>query len=57
YASLLKDDIIQPQLHTISIIAASDILPPSITSFLSYVITILSKFIDVLWDIMKDLAW
>ncbi|KAG1760187.1 hypothetical protein EDD22DRAFT_902304 [Suillus occidentalis] len=56
YASLLKDDIIQPQPHTISIMAAPDILPPSITSFLS-VVAISPESVDALWDITKDLAW
>ncbi|KAG1766287.1 hypothetical protein EDD22DRAFT_878527 [Suillus occidentalis] len=57
YASLLKDDIIQPQPHTISIMAAPDILPPSITSFLPDVVAISPESVDALWDITKDLAW
>ncbi|KAG2117880.1 uncharacterized protein F5147DRAFT_566783 [Suillus discolor] len=56
-ASLLKDDIIQPQPYTVSITAAPDILPPSITNFLSDVVAISPKAVDALWDIMKDLAW
>ncbi|KAG1850679.1 hypothetical protein F4604DRAFT_1661024 [Suillus subluteus] len=57
YASLLKDDIIQPQPHTVSIMAAPDILPPSITNFLSDAVAISPESVDALWDITKDLAW
>ncbi|KAG1722830.1 uncharacterized protein EDB91DRAFT_1034169, partial [Suillus paluster] len=53
----LKDDIIQPQPHTVSIMAAPNILPPSITNFLSDVVAISPESVDALWDIMKDLAW
>jgi hypothetical protein len=34
-ASLLKDDILQPQPHTISVLIAPEILPPSINEFLA----------------------
>ncbi|KAG1892818.1 hypothetical protein F4604DRAFT_1913513 [Suillus subluteus] len=37
--------------------AAPDILPPSITNFLSDVVTISPESVDALWDITKDLAW
>jgi hypothetical protein len=33
--SLLKDDILQPQLHTVSVLIMPDILPPSVNEFLA----------------------
>lgn len=56
-ASLLKDDILQPQPHTISVLIAPEILPPSINEFLAERFVISEDAVDVLWDILKDLVW
>ncbi|KAG2366724.1 hypothetical protein BDR07DRAFT_1479946 [Suillus spraguei] len=55
--SLLKDDIMQPQPHTISVLIVPDILPPSINEFLAERVAISEDAVDVLWDIVKDLVW
>jgi hypothetical protein len=34
-ASLLKDDILQPQPRTVSVLIAPEILPPSVNEFLA----------------------
>ncbi|KIK91955.1 hypothetical protein PAXRUDRAFT_148350 [Paxillus rubicundulus Ve08.2h10] len=48
-ASHLKDDILQPQPHTVSVVIASAVLPPSITGFLAIIAGI---SVNPLWDIM-----
>jgi hypothetical protein len=56
-ASQLKDDILQPQPHTISVLVAPEVLPPSINTFLAAQATLLEEAVDILWGITKDLIW
>jgi hypothetical protein len=56
-ASQLKDNILQPQPHTISILVAPEVLPPSINTFLAVLATLSEDAVDVLWGITKDLIW
>ncbi|KAG1890424.1 uncharacterized protein F5891DRAFT_1198229 [Suillus fuscotomentosus] len=46
--SLLKDDILQPQPHTVSVLVAPNILPPSINKFLAERVNISEDAVDVL---------
>ena len=55
--SALKDDILQPQPHTISILTAPDVLPPIITEFLSDSFHVTHDAVDTLWDLVKDVVW
>ena len=54
---LLKDDILQPQPHTVPTTMAPDVLPPAITTFLSQSFSLSLRAVDHLWEIVKDLAW
>ncbi|KAG1764681.1 hypothetical protein EV702DRAFT_105775 [Suillus placidus] len=56
-ASQLKDDILQPQPDTISVVVAPEVLPPSINTFLTEKATLSEDAVDVLWGITKDLIW
>jgi len=56
-AYLLKDDILQPQPHTEPVSIAPEVLPPSITTFLSRSFNISVDAVDCLWEIVKDLVW
>jgi hypothetical protein len=56
-ASMLKDDILLPQPHTVPVTSAPDILPPSITEFLSKSFDIPHGAVGVLWDTVKDVVW
>ncbi|KAG1731337.1 uncharacterized protein EDB91DRAFT_1085097 [Suillus paluster] len=56
-ASALKDDVLQPQPHMVSVIAPPDILPPIITEFLSDLFHITLEAVDMLWDVVKDIVW
>ncbi|KAG2152954.1 hypothetical protein DEU56DRAFT_850012, partial [Suillus clintonianus] len=56
-ASLLKDDILQSQPHTVSVLIAPDVLPPSVNEFLAERFAFSEDTVDVLWDIVKDLVW
>ena len=56
-ASALKDDILQPQPHVVSVIAPPDVLPPIITEFLSDSFHITLEAVDMLWDVVKDIMW
>jgi hypothetical protein len=56
-ASALKDDILQPQPHIVSVTAAPDVLPPIITEFLSDSFHITLEAVDMLWDVVKDIVW
>ncbi|KAG1873259.1 hypothetical protein C8R48DRAFT_593873, partial [Suillus tomentosus] len=53
----LKDDILQPQPHTKPVTIAPEVIPPSITTFLSQSFNISVDTVDHLWEIMKDLVW
>ncbi|KAG1724048.1 uncharacterized protein EDB91DRAFT_1087613 [Suillus paluster] len=55
--SLLKDDILQSQPHTVSVLIAPDVLPPSVNEFLAERFAFSKDTVDVLWDIIKDLIW
>ncbi|KAG2337042.1 hypothetical protein BDR05DRAFT_1063436 [Suillus weaverae] len=54
---LLKDDILQPQPHNVSIMHAPDVLLQSIVGFLVASLNLLPNVVDALWSIMKDLVW
>ncbi|KAG1875510.1 hypothetical protein DFJ58DRAFT_756725 [Suillus subalutaceus] len=56
-SSALKDDILQPQPHTVSVTAAPDVLPPIIMEFLSKSFDIMLEAVDMLWDVVKDIVW
>ncbi|KAG2108675.1 uncharacterized protein F5147DRAFT_799464, partial [Suillus discolor] len=56
-ASLLKDDILQPQPQRISVSHAPDVLPDSVTKFLAMSLDMSSDAVDNLWYIVKDLVW
>ena len=56
-ASALKDDILQPRPHVVSVIAPPDVLPPIITEFLSDSFHITLEAVDMLWDVVKDIMW
>ncbi|KAG2742470.1 hypothetical protein P692DRAFT_20750466 [Suillus brevipes Sb2] len=53
---LLKDVILQPQPHTEPVTIAPEVIPPSITTFLSRSFNISVDAVDYLWEIVKDLV-
>ncbi|KAG1823236.1 hypothetical protein EV424DRAFT_1538567 [Suillus variegatus] len=57
HASLLKNDILQPQPQHISVSHAPDVLPDSVTMFLATSLDMSSDTVDNLWYIVKDLVW
>jgi hypothetical protein len=56
-ASRLKDDILLTQPAHISPLQPPDVLPPSITSFLSDCCGLSEDLVDSCWDVLKDMAW
>ncbi|KAG2029612.1 hypothetical protein BDR03DRAFT_880340, partial [Suillus americanus] len=56
-ASLLKDDILQPQPQRISVSCAPDVLPDSVMKFLATSLDMSSDAVDNLWYIVKDVVW
>ncbi|KAG1803069.1 uncharacterized protein BJ212DRAFT_1285468, partial [Suillus subaureus] len=56
-ASLLKDDVLQPQPQRIPVSHAPDVLPDSVTKFLATSLNMSSNAVDNLWYIVKDLVW
>ncbi|KAG1786126.1 uncharacterized protein HD556DRAFT_1449981 [Suillus plorans] len=56
-ASMLKDDILLPQPHSIPVTTAPDVLPPGITDFFSRSFNISCDAVDVLWGAVKHIAW
>ncbi|KAF8426821.1 hypothetical protein L210DRAFT_987136 [Boletus edulis BED1] len=56
-AHRLKDDILQPQPHSISVLCAPEVLPPSITHFLAAYLDISIDDIAILWSMVGDLVW
>ncbi|KAG2361479.1 hypothetical protein BDR07DRAFT_1409337 [Suillus spraguei] len=56
-ASLLKDDILQPQPQRVPVSHAPDVLPDSVTKFLAASLNMTSNAVDNLWYIVKDLVW
>ncbi|KAG2335661.1 hypothetical protein BDR05DRAFT_953909 [Suillus weaverae] len=57
HASLLKDDILQPQPQCISVAHAPDVLSDSMTTFLATSLDMSSNAVNTLWYIVKDLIW
>ncbi|KAG2340479.1 hypothetical protein BDR05DRAFT_836046, partial [Suillus weaverae] len=57
HASLLKDDILQPQPQCISVAHAPDVLSDSVMTFLATSLDMSSNAVDTLWYIVKDLVW
>ncbi|KAG6375794.1 hypothetical protein JVT61DRAFT_2647 [Boletus reticuloceps] len=56
-AHRLKDDILQPQPHSISVLCAPEVLPPSITCFLAAFLDISIDDIAILWSVVSDIVW
>ncbi|KAG1908003.1 uncharacterized protein F5891DRAFT_938956 [Suillus fuscotomentosus] len=56
-ASLLKNDILQPQPQRISVSHVPDVLPDSVTMFLATSLDMSSDTVNNLWYIVKDLIW
>ncbi|KAG2339706.1 hypothetical protein BDR05DRAFT_891416, partial [Suillus weaverae] len=56
-ASLLKDNILQPQPQRISVAHAPYVLSDSVTTFLATSLDMSSNAVDTLWYIVKDLIW
>ncbi|KIK44277.1 hypothetical protein CY34DRAFT_80297 [Suillus luteus UH-Slu-Lm8-n1] len=56
-ASLIKDDILLPQPHTVSTSLAPHCLPPSITEFLGESFGLSQRAVCVLWHTVKDVVW
>ncbi|KAF8440234.1 hypothetical protein L210DRAFT_3356287, partial [Boletus edulis BED1] len=53
----LKDNILQPQPHSISVLCTPEVLPPSITRFLAAYLDISIDNIAILWSMVGDLVW
>ena len=56
-AHRLKDDILQPQPHSISIDAAPEVLPPAITHFFASFLGIPIDTVAVLWSAVGNVVW
>jgi hypothetical protein len=56
-ASILKEDILQPQPYDVSIFCAPNVLPPSVTCFLVASLDMPPDVVDVLWSFTKDIVW
>lgn len=56
-ASILKEDILQPQPYDVSIIWAPHVLPQSVTCFLAASLGMSPDVVDVLWSFTKDVVW
>ena len=54
--SMLKNDILLPQPRIVSVTSAPDVLPPSITEFISTSFVISQDAVGVLWDMSKTLC-
>ena len=57
YAHHLKDDVLQPQPHFVSVTTAPKVLLPSIASFLSKVLGISLEATEVLWPMISEVVW
>ncbi|KAG2126135.1 hypothetical protein BD769DRAFT_1668568 [Suillus cothurnatus] len=57
HASLVNNDILQPQPQRISVSHAPDVLPDSVTMFLATSLDMSSDTVDNIWYIVKDLVW
>jgi hypothetical protein len=56
-ASLLKDDILQPQPITVPIDVPASVLPDIITQFLSACFDISADDVDFLWEVLNETVW
>lgn len=56
-AKILKEDILQPQPHHVSIFRAPPFLPASVTSFLAASLEMPPEAVGVLWSLVKDIVW
>ncbi|KIK35164.1 hypothetical protein CY34DRAFT_96614, partial [Suillus luteus UH-Slu-Lm8-n1] len=54
---ILKEDILQPQPHHVSIFRAPPFLPASVTSFLAASLEMPPEAVGVLWSLVKDIVW
>jgi len=57
HASLVNNDILQPQPQRISVSHAPNVLPDSVTMFLATSLDMSSDTVDNIWYIVKDLVW
>jgi hypothetical protein len=56
-ASMLKRDIMQPQHPSVPVDEAPEILPPSVSHFLSDSLGIPYQYMQDCWSIFKDVVW
>ena len=56
-AQRLKDDIVQPQPHSISVDTAPDVLPPSITHFFASFLGVPTEAVALLWPVVGNIVW
>ncbi|KAG1869641.1 hypothetical protein F4604DRAFT_1584271 [Suillus subluteus] len=56
-AKILKEDILQPQPHHVSIFCMPPFLPASVTSFLAASLEMPPEAVGVLWSLVKDIMW
>jgi hypothetical protein len=56
-AKILKEDILQPQPHHVSIFRAPPFLPASVTSFLAASLEMPPEAVGILWSLVKDIVW
>ncbi|KAG1904180.1 uncharacterized protein F5891DRAFT_1184364 [Suillus fuscotomentosus] len=54
---ILKEDILQPQPHHVSIFCAPPFLPASVTGFLAASLDMPPETVKVLWSLVKDIMW
>lgn len=55
--SMLKDDILLPEPHNCHVTTIPNILPSVITTLFSRFFDIFCDTVDVLWDVVKHIAW
>lgn len=57
YAYPLKDDILQPQPHFVSVAVAPEFVPPSVLQFLMSSLDIPISDVEALWSVTGDIIW
>jgi hypothetical protein len=56
-AHRLKDDILQPQPHFISVDTAPEVLPPAIMHFFASFLGIPIDAVAILWSVVGNVVW
>ncbi|KAG1803607.1 uncharacterized protein HD556DRAFT_1483302 [Suillus plorans] len=56
-AKILKEDILQPQPHHVSIFCTPPFLPASVAGFLAASLDMPPEAVEVLWSLVKDIVW